>query len=116
LNIPGILAKYQVLPTFAERALVPISSSSCGIGSITNPHLNDDLGTIIAFPGETFGLDLRRFLIKLAGYVPTPFRFFKGLCLFRIESDTFPDDIRRLRTDQYRNSIRVCIAEAARFF
>jgi hypothetical protein len=25
-----------VLPTLAERALVPISSSSCGIGSIVN--------------------------------------------------------------------------------
>jgi hypothetical protein len=24
--------------------------------SIANPHLNNDLGTIIAFPGETFGL------------------------------------------------------------
>jgi hypothetical protein len=35
----------------------------CGIGSIsgcpvrtTNPHLNGDPGTIIAFPDETFGL------------------------------------------------------------
>jgi hypothetical protein len=54
-----------VLPTLAERALVPISSSSCGIDSIinswtidsiANPHLNNDLGTFIAFPGETFGL------------------------------------------------------------
>jgi hypothetical protein len=24
--------------------------------SIANPHLNNDLGTIIAFPDETFGL------------------------------------------------------------
>jgi hypothetical protein len=65
LKIPGLLAKYKVLSTHAERALVPISSSSCGIGSIinswaidsiANPHLNNDLGTIIAFPGETFGL------------------------------------------------------------
>jgi hypothetical protein len=24
--------------------------------SIANPHLNDDPGAIIAFPGETFGL------------------------------------------------------------
>jgi hypothetical protein len=45
-----------VLPTVAERALAPISSSSYGIGSIANPYLNNDLGTIIAFPGETFGL------------------------------------------------------------
>ncbi|MEJ2590635.1 MAG: hypothetical protein P8178_04385, partial [Candidatus Thiodiazotropha sp.] len=56
LNISGILAKYKVLPTLAERALAPISSSSCGIGSIANPHLNNDLGAIIAFPDETFGL------------------------------------------------------------
>ncbi|MEJ2395886.1 MAG: RelA/SpoT family protein [Candidatus Thiodiazotropha sp.] len=43
-----------------NQRLVPISSSSCGIGSIisswaidsvANPHLNNDLGTIIAFPG-----------------------------------------------------------------
>jgi hypothetical protein len=56
-----------VLPPLAEHALAPISSSSCGIGSIinswaidsiANPHLNNDLGTIIAFPGETFGLGL----------------------------------------------------------
>jgi hypothetical protein len=59
LNIPGILAKYKALPTLAERALVSISSSSCGIGSSANPHLNNDLGTIIAFPGETFGLRWR---------------------------------------------------------
>jgi hypothetical protein len=26
------------------------------IDSIANPHLNDDPGTIIAFPDETFGL------------------------------------------------------------
>jgi hypothetical protein len=36
LNIPEILAKCKVLPTLAERALVPISSSSCGICSIIN--------------------------------------------------------------------------------
>ncbi len=65
LNIPGLLKNDNVLPTPAERALAPISSSSCGIGSIinswaidsiANPHLNNDLGTIIAFPSETFGL------------------------------------------------------------
>jgi hypothetical protein len=27
--------------------------------SIANPHLNDDSGAIIAFPGETFGLEGR---------------------------------------------------------
>ncbi|MGD9164431.1 MAG: hypothetical protein PVF13_06680, partial [Chromatiales bacterium] len=52
-------------PTYAERALAPVSPSSCGIcsiinslaiDSIANPHLNDDPGAIIAFPGETFGL------------------------------------------------------------
>jgi hypothetical protein len=56
LNIPGISAKYKVLPSLAERALAPVSSSSCGIGSFANPHLNNDLGTIIAFPDKTFGL------------------------------------------------------------
>jgi hypothetical protein len=60
LNISGILAKYKVLPTVAERALAPISSSSCGIDSIANPHLNNDLGAIIAFPDETFGLGTSR--------------------------------------------------------
>jgi len=29
---------------------------SWAIDSIANPHLNNDLGTIIALPGETFGL------------------------------------------------------------
>jgi hypothetical protein len=55
----------EVLPTLADCALAPISSSSCGIcsiinnwaiDSIANPYLNNDLGTIIAFLGETFGL------------------------------------------------------------
>jgi hypothetical protein len=45
-----------VLSTYAERALALISSSSCGIDSIANPHLNNDLGAIIAFPGKIFGL------------------------------------------------------------
>jgi hypothetical protein len=53
-----------VLPTLAEHVLAPISSSSCGIGSIinswaidsiANPHLNNDLGAIIAFPGKHLG-------------------------------------------------------------
>jgi hypothetical protein len=30
----GILAKYKVYPTDAERALAPVSPSGCGIGSI----------------------------------------------------------------------------------
>jgi hypothetical protein len=34
--IPGISAMYKVLPTLADRALAPISSSRCGIGSIVN--------------------------------------------------------------------------------
>jgi len=46
-----------VYPTHAERALAPVSLSSCGIDSIVNPHLNDDPGTIIGFPGETFELE-----------------------------------------------------------
>ncbi len=41
-----------MLPTPAERALAPISSSSGGMDSIANPPLNNDLGTIIAFPDE----------------------------------------------------------------
>jgi hypothetical protein len=44
-----------VKPAYAERALVPVSPSSGGIGSIANPHLNDDSATIIAFPDETSG-------------------------------------------------------------
>jgi hypothetical protein len=28
--------------------------------AIANPHLNDDLGAIVAFPDETFGLKDRR--------------------------------------------------------
>jgi hypothetical protein len=38
------------------RIFHPVSPSSCGIGSIANPQLNDDSGTIITFPDETFGL------------------------------------------------------------
>jgi hypothetical protein len=56
LNTPGKLAMDKVLPTLAECALEPISPPSCSIGSIANPHLNNDLGTIIMFPGETSGL------------------------------------------------------------
>jgi len=56
-----------VLPSPAERALAPFSPPSCGIfqspiawaiGSIENPHLSDEPGAIIAFPGKTFGLKL----------------------------------------------------------
>jgi hypothetical protein len=47
------LANYKVFPSFAGRALAPVSPSSCGIGSIVNPHLKDDPGTIIPFPDET---------------------------------------------------------------
>jgi hypothetical protein len=36
------------------------SSIAWAIDSIANPHLNNDLGAIIAFPGETFGLTGRR--------------------------------------------------------
>jgi hypothetical protein len=68
--------KKRGLPGHAERALAPISPSSCGIcsiinslaiDSIANPHLNDDLGTIITFPDETSGLDpgLRFTLFRL---------------------------------------------------
>jgi hypothetical protein len=32
------------------------SSIAWAIDSIANPQLNDDPGTIIPFPGETFGL------------------------------------------------------------
>jgi hypothetical protein len=48
-----------VSPEHAERALAP---SSCGIDSIENPHLNDDPGTIIPFPGEIFRLILGFFI------------------------------------------------------
>ncbi len=50
-----MLTRYNVLPTHAERALALISSSSCGIGSVSiawtidsiaNPHLSDEHGTI----------------------------------------------------------------------
>jgi hypothetical protein len=34
--------------------------------SIVNPHLNNDLGSIIAFPGETFGLGGLRFQIAIS--------------------------------------------------
>jgi hypothetical protein len=85
LNIPGLFRqRYKVLPPHAERALAPISLSSCGIGSIinswaidsiANPHLNNDLGTIIAFPGETFG-QARSFLHLLRiRRLPPCFRF-----------------------------------------
>jgi hypothetical protein len=41
------------------------------IDSIANPHLNDDPATIIAFPDETFGLRLLRFLAFVSGgYFP----------------------------------------------
>jgi hypothetical protein len=36
LVLLGILAKVKVYPTYAERALAPVSPSSCGIGSIIN--------------------------------------------------------------------------------
>jgi hypothetical protein len=47
-------AKCKVSPTLAERALAPDSPSGCGLanGSIANPHLNGDPGTIITFPGQ----------------------------------------------------------------
>jgi hypothetical protein len=57
-----------VEPAHAVHALAPVSPSSCGIcpiinslaiDSMVNPQLNDDPGTIIVFPGETFGLNLR---------------------------------------------------------
>ncbi|MEJ2466342.1 MAG: hypothetical protein P8045_11670 [Candidatus Thiodiazotropha sp.] len=44
-----------MLLTLVERALAPTSSSSGGIDSIANPPLNNDLGTIIALPGEISG-------------------------------------------------------------
>jgi hypothetical protein len=34
--------------------------SSYGIYSIANPHLNNNLGAIIAFPDEIFGLSALR--------------------------------------------------------
>jgi hypothetical protein len=55
IEYSGLLADYNVLQTHAERALVPISSSSCGIDSIAIAHLNNGLGTIIRLPGEIIG-------------------------------------------------------------
>ncbi len=60
-----LTGKFIVLPYNAERALAPLSPSTCGIfsianspaiGSIENPHLNDEPGAIIAFPGKTSDL------------------------------------------------------------
>ena len=68
LNIPGIVAKYNKcyrpsLNALSHRSHRPAavfarSSIAWAIESIANPHLNNDLGTIIAFPGETFGLGI----------------------------------------------------------
>jgi hypothetical protein len=44
------------------------SSVAWAIDSIANPHLNNDLGAIIAFPGETFGLILRKKSMQTARY------------------------------------------------
>jgi hypothetical protein len=33
-----------------------LNQQKLAIDSIANPHLNDDPGAIITFPGETFGL------------------------------------------------------------
>jgi hypothetical protein len=50
----SLRGKVQATPTFAERALAPVSSFSYGIDPIANPYLNHDPGTIIVFPGEIF--------------------------------------------------------------
>jgi hypothetical protein len=70
LNIPEIFQEYQQsTKCYRPRPNAP-SQRSCGpaavlaqspiawaIDSVANPHLNNDLGTIIAFPDETFGLN-----------------------------------------------------------
>jgi hypothetical protein len=43
------------------------SSIAWAIDSIANPHLNDDPGAIIAFPDETCGLEVTRWLIESDG-------------------------------------------------
>jgi hypothetical protein len=72
-DIPGIFANYKVSPDHAERALALVSPCSCGVCSIANPHLNDDSGTIIAFPDETFGLGVKGSIVALVkGVTPLP--------------------------------------------
>jgi hypothetical protein len=55
------LQSVRTLNALSHRSCRPAavftqSSIAWAIDSITNPQLNDDPGTIIAFPGEIFGL------------------------------------------------------------
>jgi hypothetical protein len=59
LNAPSHRSRHPTA-VFAQ------SSISWTIDSIANLHLNDDPGTIIAFPDETFGLECAKWLLSIS--------------------------------------------------